>query len=749
MKRRPRIVCALMLALACLGVAPAAQSAPKLVSPSWAHSLWSKATSGLTAAAEYRDGTYIYTDHVFDDLGAAAERTYPSSGAPYMRNGADIAEVRVRPEGHYVVFGVRLNTLLDINAPIVAVGVTHGSMGKRAVGWPFGAGIRAAGVGQVITLKGTKAIVTDLASPKSSTYALHVRNNTPKGERHLENTLTVKLPMSALRRSELPSQLRVFAAAGVRDGDRWLAPSDNGPAPFDIAFVAGEAFGNWQSTKQGTVIAGGDITKAVGIVDRSKFPNTRPPTPKGAHIRIYRPSIEMKTGEGVEAQMNPVIGPLEDDIKAAAGDRWNGLFLPFAVWVPKGYDGTKPMPLFLHLHGLSQTHQDMIPAWISGDIDVPAIAVTPLGRGTQSYYHGQGALDVFESLREAKRRYNVDDDRVFITGLSMGGQGTYTLGTQRPDLFAAALPIVGPGSGKDFLWPVPADAVIGGDREIVQLWRNGSFGRELLENAMNLPFRIYAAAVDPLSTVAFTEGDNARWEELGYDYQAALFLQRSHSMLPEYQNALFHRVLDGCKRSDVADGCERSLDPRGIVRDPNPARVVYKSVPFMFYPDLGLEFDGAYWVSDMKLRTREDSLSYSRIDVTSYGLAHKLRGEKAKVDPELRTYEPTGDPYKFQARLWGAKPKKHANGLDMTVENLAAATFDLRRARIDTTKRITIVATGDGPSKLTLLGPVKRGTRFAVTRDGKRVGTIEASSGRFVLSVDLDGKHTYVLTPLS
>ena len=59
--------------------------------------------------------------------------------------------------------------LLDGDTPIVALGLAHERMGKRTVAWPFGAGLRATGVGQVITFRGTQAVVTDLGSGKSST----------------------------------------------------------------------------------------------------------------------------------------------------------------------------------------------------------------------------------------------------------------------------------------------------------------------------------------------------------------------------------------------------------------------------------------------------------------------------------------------------------------------------------------------------------------------------------------------------
>jgi predicted peptidase len=53
---------------------------------------------------------------------------------------------------------------------------------------------------------------------------------------------------------------------------------------------------------------------------------------------------------------------------------------------------------------------------------------------------GEAALD---ALRQTMAEFRVDPDRVYLTGLSMGGHGTWYLAYRRPDLFAAIAPICG------------------------------------------------------------------------------------------------------------------------------------------------------------------------------------------------------------------------------------------------------------------------------------------------------------------
>lgn len=725
---------------------------------SWIQALWAAPTSGFTATSEYRDGTFVHTDHVFDDKGAdvsgaaGGDFTYPAEGAPYMRNAADLVEVRLRPDGDALSLGVRLNTVLDSDVPVAAVGIVDpaGSLADEARVWP-GAGVRATGVRWVATLGAGGAVVTDLRSGATATFPLVLSNDTETAQRQHENTLSTRLPLSAFGFTTMPDSLRLHAVVGIRDGDGWHRPDQTAPAPFDLAFVKDEQWENWQQNRQSDLLASADISAAGELVDLT-VRNSGVPVHPGPQSRIYRSSIEQRTGEGITQKRFPLVTGAEDTAAAPLGDLYLGLFLPYALHVPKDFAQLpKPVPAFLALHGFMETHQStLFGHWVSGDLTVPAIAISPLGRGQSGYYQGAAALDVFEVLDDAKAAFPIDDSRVFNSGSSMGGIGTYTLGMLRPDLFAAAIPISGPGSGqRDFVYPVPAEPVLGPGRDVVQIYRLGSFGRETLDNALNLPFRIFQGAVDNISSSTFAEGDVDRWEELGYDYQYALFLTRGHEVVPAYINALYHQVLHGCTAATSAPGCDKGLgEGRGITRDANPARVVYKSVPFHSYPELGLVFDGAYWVSDMQVRTRTNADSFGRIDATSLALANTLRAQQKQIGRELRTFEPTGDDLTFQARLWGSAPQSAEPGrASVTLENLSAVTLDMTRMGIDVSSPVTIDATGDGQTAVTFTGPWRDGTSVAVTRDGAALTTLVSGAGALRLPADFSGTHRYLLTP--
>src|SRR6266511_5322693 len=75
----------------------------------------------------------------------------------------------------------------------------------------------------------------------------------------------------------------------------------------------------------------------------------------------------------------------------------------------------------------------------------------PISRGPDENYENYGAADVFEVWADVARRYRLNPDWTVISGYSMGGIGTFKLGSQFPDLFARAQPTVGDESSTEVL----------------------------------------------------------------------------------------------------------------------------------------------------------------------------------------------------------------------------------------------------------------------------------------------------------
>ena len=116
----------------------------------------------------------------------------------------------------------------------------------------------------------------------------------------------------------------------------------------------------------------------------------------------------------------------------------------YLLYLPPDYEKSdKPFPLVLFLHGAGETGTDVSkvksngpPKLIAGGKNFPFIVVSPQSPGMGWNPEALNAL-----LDDVIAHYRVDKDRVYVTGLSMGGGGTLALASAYPDRFAAIAPI--------------------------------------------------------------------------------------------------------------------------------------------------------------------------------------------------------------------------------------------------------------------------------------------------------------------
>jgi predicted peptidase len=143
--------------------------------------------------------------------------------------------------------------------------------------------------------------------------------------------------------------------------------------------------------------------------------------------------------------------------------------LPYRLFVPEGYDAAKRYPLIMTLHGAGERGTDNVShimahpqavAWARDTTQAkhPCFVVapqcppdlqwvnTPWANGTYSI----DAVDESNQLRcvmaildSLRNEFSIDSSRIYITGISMGGYGTWDAIMRHPDLFAAAVPICG------------------------------------------------------------------------------------------------------------------------------------------------------------------------------------------------------------------------------------------------------------------------------------------------------------------
>lgn len=122
--------------------------------------------------------------------------------------------------------------------------------------------------------------------------------------------------------------------------------------------------------------------------------------------------------------------------------------LHYLLHVPEG-DRKHPVIIFLHGRGERGIDIDMIrvhgiPRVVDENPDFPFITVSPQCPDDTSWFFMIGALEAM--IDDVLKRDDVDPSRVYLTGLSMGGYGTWHLAAQRPETFAAIAPICGGAS---------------------------------------------------------------------------------------------------------------------------------------------------------------------------------------------------------------------------------------------------------------------------------------------------------------
>lgn len=177
---------------------------------------------------------------------------------------------------------------------------------------------------------------------------------------------------------------------------------------------------------------------------------------------------------------------------------------PYGLYLPKDYNAQKKYPLVIMLHGAGSNHRLALrrvfgKSNANGETDVEAsryfpewkdvdyIVATPFARGTAGY-QGITEKDVYDVLADVKKRFSVDEDRTYLTGLSMGGGGTLWIAMTRPDIWAAIAPVCpAPPKGTD----------------------------ELYGNALNLPSHFFHGDKDPTVPVSVSRDWVKKLKELG------------------------------------------------------------------------------------------------------------------------------------------------------------------------------------------------------------------------------------------
>ncbi|MCK6481311.1 MAG: PDZ domain-containing protein [Planctomycetes bacterium] len=151
----------------------------------------------------------------------------------------------------------------------------------------------------------------------------------------------------------------------------------------------------------------------------------------------------------------PVYAPAAEESKGWL-ERWvtglDGKRRAFLLHVPEEYDPAgPPRPMMIDLHGgVSRpeplTHDELLEMkffWAEHCERTGAFLALPAGDRDATWWDAGGVHNVLAILREVRRGWNVDEDRVFATGFSDGGSGSFHLALSRATPFAGFIPLNG------------------------------------------------------------------------------------------------------------------------------------------------------------------------------------------------------------------------------------------------------------------------------------------------------------------
>jgi predicted peptidase len=182
----------------------------------------------------------------------------------------------------------------------------------------------------------------------------------------------------------------------------------------------------------------------------------------------------------------------------------------YLLYLPKDYETEdKNWPLVLFLHGAGERGSDIekvkahgIPKLISEGKEFPFIAVSP--QCPENIFWNVSLLSAL--LDEIESKYKVDKKRIYLTGLSMGGHGTWSLAIQEPKRFAAIAPVCG--------WSNPATACL----------------------LKEIPIWVFHGAKDFIVPVSSSEQMVEKLKTCGTDVKLTIYPEAGHDSWTETYN---------------------------------------------------------------------------------------------------------------------------------------------------------------------------------------------------------------------
>lgn len=669
------------------------------------------------------DGEYVYQGWLHDDYGAAVpeetgtespvetsldepegDLVYPTDEDRYGHNAADLVEIRAKPTDDGVAYRFVLNTVLERDAAIVALGIATG--GSDAGGgdgdgsdWGHGLGDLGAAVDRLLVTWGTGAEL-DGEALDDERVSLDVERN----------RLEVEVPLDPGGETWTH-----YAVAGIHDGDGGFAPVQpqpderhpggalsDVPPVFDVGFRLHDAEPlvdpdmelavSWRELAQAEALADRDISSFGAEIDFGALRDGERivDVPEAGYInRLYASRASFDEGdEGVNPESRPL---LLGDVQ------------PYSIYVPESYDHAdpEPAPLVVLPHSLGQNYNqyagtENLLRQLGEERD--AIVLMFEGRGPDGWWREEGEFDLFEAWADAASRYEIDFDRVTIAGYSMGGYGTFRLASLYPDLFGAGFPVVPPSDEDVFGGPTRGE--VSSDEETENTQR-------VTDNVRHVPLLVWAGTNDELVPYAGVRNHRRQLADHGYRHRLDTFAGLDHF-------ALFFL--------DEWGPAQTFLEDREVER--RPGHVTYRTIDGWDSDGFPFSYDGAYWVQDIETADGADEGLVDALALTD-GHDEPVAEEFADggTDPSAHTREGVRWRYSTPELL----PE---NSIELDLEGVGAVTLYVDDAGIDATAPLTVRSDSTHEVEITLRsGAGEETVELAAGESEETVTLCERASG--------------------
>ncbi|MDC0663410.1 prolyl oligopeptidase family serine peptidase [Marinobacter sp. SS21] len=579
--------------------------------------------SWAAGTTELCRGALIYYDYIYDDYGAdgglvsmnpsllsllnrggqydqpfantpgllspaAGDQRYPEG----LENTADLVRLSVAINGNRLVINAELNTMFNTEDAILGVAIDTDFPADTGGGHWGKVDVRSDGWDQIY--------FTNHGDPDS-------------------NIMSLTAPMPEGNRWRI--QAAVAKADGTVMNVAFRGPHEEASADGAVNQVL-PASGNFWEDRQAAALAGGDISEfgeVVNVSDLRQRVTRAAAKPTGFHQRVY--TSDYPLGEGIA--MPGLNGRDGGGLFCGQSFSYLGKYQPYGVYVPEGAETSTMQPgMMLVMHGCEANHASQINQSAMqrqfGD-DLNRILVAPLGRGPYGFYTGPSERDVLDVMADMTQAYNIDSDRVFASGYSMGGFGALHMATHYPDRFAGMVSWVG-HTGDLINKPAVQPLV-----------------DELIDTALESLLRPALAAI--LGSVADPQTGtenvidylgNLRHVPSAHLYGAADELVPIHEALAIAQRLAqaeavdyhfyLHPVAEHLTLMALDDWSKEASRSAEWTRVSKPSRVSYLFDPRFNYPDFGIIHDKAYWVSDLRARNASQAL----LDLSAPGCGASL-----------------------------------------------------------------------------------------------------------------------------